>query len=185
MDRSQTLDELLVIQCQQGDRKALALLVKRWSPKIQRHAMRLTQEHSVAQDITQETWISVVKGIGKLRDPAAFKVWIYRIASNKCASWIRSRQQQRRVVAEQQKNNPGAYPPEPGNEKVTRMKGILNELPANQRVVLTLFYLEEHSMREISQILGLPVGTIKSRLYHAREKLKQRYHEKYEKTRDR
>ncbi|MDH3708533.1 MAG: sigma-70 family RNA polymerase sigma factor [Cyclobacteriaceae bacterium] len=181
MNQSQTLDELLVIRCKEGDGKAFALLVKRWQPKILRHAYRMTGESAVAKDVAQETWIAAIKGISNLRDPAVFKVWIYRIASNKCVSWIRSRQKHRRM-AEYVRQNPEDKTPIEEDDKMTRLRLELQDLPDNQKVVLTLFYLENQSMHEISQSLGVPVGTVKSRLYHAREQLKKRYYEKYEKT---
>lgn len=181
MNKSQALDELLVIQCKQGDRKAFTLLVRRWQPNILRHAYRMTRDSAAAQDITQETWTAVIKSLGNLRDPAVFKVWIYRIASNKCVSWIRSQQKQRRMKE--------GFEMETENtdyelDKISQLKLELQTLPVNQRTILSLFYLENQNMREISQALGVPIGTVKSRLYHAREHLKKRYYEKYEKTRD-
>ncbi len=181
MNKSQALDELLILRCKDGDRRAFAVLVKRWQPKIIRHAYRMTGETAVAKDVAQETWIAVVKGLPNLRDVAAFKGWIYRIASNKCITWVRGQQKQRRTIEGIEIESEGS---EYEDDKLGILKLELKKLPLNQQTILSLFYLENQSMRDISETLDIPIGTVKSRLYHSREHLKKRYYETYAKTRN-
>lgn len=182
MRKSQTLDELLVLQAQQGHKRSLALLVKRWHGKLVRHAHHTIGDKAAAHDVAQETWGAVMRNLPGLRDVGAFKMWIYRICTNKCVSWIRSQQRDRKLN-EQWKTESIEVTAEE-SPRLARVKLELSSLPLNQRQILVLFYLEELSMKEISACLDIPVGTVKSRLYHAREHLKKKYHEKYETTGD-
>ncbi len=182
MQNASTVDELLVLQAQQGDRRALSMLVKRWHPKLMRHAYNMLGNQAAAQDATQESWTAIMRNIATLRDVGAFKIWMYRICTNKCRNWIRNRQRQRRLNEELKADLDVELPAD--NTRIDRIKLELTRMPLNQRQILVMFYLEELSMKEISACLNIPVGTVKSRLYHAREHLKKNYHEKYETTGD-
>lgn len=82
-------DELLVLQCQNGDADALKALVARYHPRLGRLAWRLTAERDAVRDIVQESWLAIVRGINRLDDPARFRAWAGRIVRNKCADWTR------------------------------------------------------------------------------------------------
>lgn len=77
-------DELLVLRCQEGDQDALDELVARWQRRLFDHARRLTQQTDAAWDVVQEAWMAIVRGIGRLQDPASFRPWAYRIVTFKC-----------------------------------------------------------------------------------------------------
>ncbi len=164
---SALVDEYLVVQCQLKDATAFARLVRRWHPRIVRHAYRLTQDRDIAGDIAQDTWIAVVRGLSSLRDPARFKAWVLRIVANKARDWIRREQVRRRAVR-QADADPGISGPERESGAVQRVRAELTRLGPDQRVVLTWHYLEEMPIREIAEALSIPEGTVKSRLYHAR-----------------
>ena len=85
MDRSveQLVDEILVMDCQAGSVKAMEILVSRWQKRLWQYAYKLTGNAEASWDITQESWLSIIKGIRKLRDPAYFKAWAYKITTNK------------------------------------------------------------------------------------------------------
>lgn len=170
-DRGDVLDELLVLRCQGGDARALEILAGRWHPRVLRHAVHLTGDSEAAQDVAQETWIAIARGIRRLQDPARFRSWAYKIVVHKSRDWIRREQAGRRAlhrVAER------SDPASPGGrtEDVARMMAALAELPADQRTILSWFYVEEMSVREIAEALSIPEGTVKSRLYHARNALR-------------
>lgn len=170
-------DELLVLQCQDGDAKALAALIARWQPRLGRLAWRLTGEREAARDIVQEAWLTIVRRINRLDDPARFRSWAYRIVSNRCVDWTRRRVVQRKATIELQSTASSAFDestitPDAVDE-LARMRDALRELPDNQRAILSLHYLDEMSVAQIAQVLGLPEGTVKSRLFHARNRLKQ------------
>ena len=170
-------DELLVIQCQEGDDKALESLIARWQPRLGRFAWRLTGEREAARDIVQDAWLAIVKGIRRLDDPARFRTWAYRIVSNKCADWIRRRAAHRSAT-----RNMGDATVASSTEEVSasdsrgdvaRLRQAMRELPDEQRAILSLHYLDGMSIAEIAEVIGTPVGTVKSRLYHARNRLKE------------
>jgi RNA polymerase sigma-70 factor (ECF subfamily) len=173
---SSLLDEYLVVQSQMGDSEAFARLAGRWHPRLLRHAYHFTQDTDAARDVTQETWLAVVRGLRSLNDPARFRGWILRIVANKARDWIR-REQARRLATR------NAEPPAledgstPASDAVRRVRDGLRRLEPDQRFVLTCFYLEEMSVREIADALSIPEGTVKSRLYHARRALKARLEE--------
>lgn len=170
-DHDHILDEWLVLQTQDGDMKAYSILIKRWHPKMIRHAYRLTNDLEVAKDITQDSWNAITEKIRTLRSPTAFRVWVYRIISNKSADWIRNKQKERTAIYDQE------VVQEWNNEEdqVTEIKRALNELPADNKLILTMFYVDGNSVKTIAELLNISEGTVKSRLFYSRKKLKERY----------
>ncbi len=179
MSRATTIeDELLVLCCQDGDADAINMLVKRWQPRLWRHARMLTGADDAAWDVIQESWMAIVNGLHKLLDASQFRVWAFRIVTNKSADWIRRRVRQREVVkaaADQlpEQMSSGVENNSELSERQRNLHAALRSLKAEHRVVLTLYYLEEMSVAEIAAALAVPAGTVKSRLFHARNELKQ------------
>lgn len=167
-------DELLVLQCQAGDRNALKLLITRWQPRLTRLAWRLTGERESSRDAVQEAWLAIVRGLRRLHDPATFRTWAYRIVRNKCADWTRRRVTQRRAANQWQAETSAATDEPAGpSDEIDRLRAAMATLPHEQRTVLTLHYSDELSVVEIARVLDIPAGTVKSRLFHARQRLKE------------
>lgn len=167
-------DELLVLRCQDGEVAALEQLIGRWYPRLLGHAMRLTGEREAAQDATQEAWMAIVKGIRRLNDPAGFPAWAYRIVSHKCADWIRQRQRRRglqQTVAHESASANSQLLSEQND--IERLRSAIGRLAPEHQVVVHLHYREGLSVADIARSLKVPVGTVKSRLHHARNQLKQ------------
>ena len=170
-------DELLVLRCQDGDREALEKLIARWQPRLGRLAWRLTARREAAQDIVQDAWLAIVRGLKRLDDPARFRSWAYRIVSNKCADWTRRRVVQRsvandlRAATASAEADPSSETDSAGEDE--RIRDALRELPDQQRAILSLHYLDGMGLAEIAEAIDVPVGTVKSRLYHARNRLKE------------
>ncbi len=167
-------DELLVLRCQEGDSAALELLVGRWQERLWRHAWRLTGDEDAAWDVLQEAWIGISRGLGRLDDAAAFPTWAYQIVSHKCRDWIRREQRRRRTVEDysdqvQQAQQQAAD----AHEQSANLKEALAKLPGRDRAILSLRYEEGFDTAEIAEILHVPVGTVKSRLHYARERLRK------------
>jgi len=172
---AQIFEELLVLKCQSGDERSLSILIKRWHPKLIRQANRHLYDMEASKDVVQESWQAIIKGLDALKDSSKFGVWALSITSRKAIDWIRKKQTSRKreevEVAFQQEQLV-----EQSDEKeilLTKVSSGLKELPTDQKVVLSMFYLENHSLIEIGKILDMPVGTVKSRLYYAREHLKK------------
>ena len=170
-------DELLVLQCQEGDDEALKTLIRRWQPRLARFAWRLTSERDAALDIVQDSWLAIVRRLGRLDDPARFRSWAYRIVSNKCADWIRRRSVQRKVTHKLRDEAVAEYEVQPSAadsaDDTDRLRDALRQLPGQQRAILSLHYLDGMGVAEIARVLNAAVGTVKSRLYHARERLRK------------
>ena len=169
-------DELLVLRCQDGETNAFEELVGRWQRKLLRHALHLTGDADGANDVVQESWFAIVRGIGRVDDPARFPSWAYRIVTHKAADWIRKRQRRRAV---EDALEDALEPPRPivpqdsANDELDALRAALRNLPRDARVVLSLHYLEGLGVRDMARALGIPAGTVKSRLFNARNKLKQ------------
>ena len=166
------LDELLVLQAQDGDHKSLAMLVVRWHKKLVSYCYKQTNNLEVSKDLVQESWQAILKNIGSLNDPAKFRVWAFRIVHNKAISWIRSVQKERAMEKEAlyEANQHAVEDTDFGP-----IRRAVNQLPENQKTVLTLFYHNNYSVQEIGEILKLSNGTVKSRLFYARQKVKEYY----------
>jgi RNA polymerase sigma factor (sigma-70 family) len=167
-------DEWLVLQYRSGHNKALSLLAKRWNQKIIRQAYWHTQNLDASKDIAQESWYVIVRRINGLRDPQRFGVWALSITSKKSIDWIRKNQKERKQ--EEDKRNAqeelNSSKDETVQEKIDIIRKAMKNLPDDHRMVLSLFYTESYSLKEISKIMRIPQGTVKSRLFNAREKLK-------------
>jgi RNA polymerase sigma-70 factor (ECF subfamily) len=170
-------DELLVLQCQSGDGDALKALIVRWQPKLVGLAWRLTAQREAAQDIVQDSWMAIVRGLKRLDDPARFRTWAYRIVKNKCMDWMRRRAVERKASKELQDAALLQSAETEGDSQSDRdirlLRHAMSQLPQEQRAMLSLHYLDGMSVKEIGRVLDVPAGTVKSRLYHARNRLKQ------------
>jgi len=168
--REQLVDELLVMDCQDGSRPAMEKLVSRWQRRLWRYALRLTGDPEAAWDVTQESWLAIVRGISRLNDPARFASWAYRIVTNKADDWIGRKVGMRRL--------PSDLDHEAGNAEeqeaveAADLQSVLPRLSDASRTVLTLHYLDGFGIADIAGILHVPPGTVKSRLYAARNELK-------------
>lgn len=168
-------DEDLVLRCQGEDAEAFEELVSRWQVRLWKHAVRLTGDEEAAWDVVQDSWLAVMKGIVGLASPAAFPAWVFRIVSNKCADWVRKRQRWREkakeIAAEEEAlsdGNPAGLSP-----KADALAVALRSLSGDRRALLALHYAEGFGINEISTILEVPPGTVKSRLHAARNQLKR------------
>ncbi|MEO8019382.1 MAG: sigma-70 family RNA polymerase sigma factor [Pseudomonadota bacterium] len=169
------LDGYLIALIQGGSREAFDRLARRWTPRLVRYATRVLGRPEVARDVVQETWIGVIRGLKRLDDPAQFPAWIYSIAHRKCIDGIRLAQRQRRLMSSAEQESALAAvgnlrPPEALDN--SKLVTAISRLSQEQREVVHLFYGEDLSIDDIASILAIPAGTVKSRLHHARDSLK-------------
>jgi len=159
---------------QSGSVKAMEMLVSRWQKRLWRYALNLTGDTEAAWDITQESWLGIIKGLRKLHDPAKFKAWAYRIVTNKVNDWIRKNRKVSKVGLKEIQGR------QHKDEQDAGVKELLEKLDMKKRVVLNLRYFEQLSIPEIGIALKIPKGTVKSRLFSARKELKELYQKYYE-----
>lgn len=173
LDRKYT--EYLVLRAQTGDRQAFNLLAEHYQKRLLAFAMRMTGEGEMARDAVQDAWTDIVRGLGRLKDSRLFNAWAYKIVSRRCADQIRKIQRRRKTKS--------AYDVEPrvgatlgdGAERSADHNTILaaiSTLPEAQRLAMLLYYSEDLSVSEISHTTGVPAGTVKTRLLHARKKIR-------------
>jgi len=167
------VEEYLVISAQTGNRDALARLVKLRGPRLLAHATRLMGNREEARDVLQDAWIDIMRGLPKLADPRAFPAWATRILTRRCAKTIhrnvRTRELKREFSATAERMS---YLENEKFADADAVRKALAHLPVSQKAAIALFYLEEMSVAEVSIALDIPIGTVKTRLMHAREKLK-------------
>jgi RNA polymerase sigma-70 factor (ECF subfamily) len=171
--REQLVDELLVMDAQSGRVKAMEMLVCRWQKRLWCYACRLTGSPEAAWDVTQESWLGIVRGISRLSDPARFRPWAYRIVTNKANDWLRRKARRSQIQADRDINRQQQHSDRPPDEMATHIETILRQIPERSRTVLTLHYLEGLPLVEVARVLGTAQGTVKSRLHTARLEFRQ------------
>lgn len=181
-----TLDDNILVKAHlKGDERAFQVLFKKYRTMVSRLVFSIVKEETHVEDIVQEVFLLAYRNLPKFRGQSALKTWIYRITVNEA---LRSLNRSRRwVPLSGKENEPGAVPstivffnqgdsPErvliEGEQKIL-IQEALGSLKAPHRVILILFYLEDMDVKEIARILDIPEGSVKSRLFYARESLKK------------
>jgi RNA polymerase sigma-70 factor (ECF subfamily) len=174
-------DTALVLASQAGDQDAFALLVQRHQRRVFNLVYRMLQQYEEANEVTQETFLAAWQGLPRFRRNALFSTWLYRIAYNCALKQIEQRKRdnalQVAIQAEQtdlidSDEKVGAQLEAHDRQKLVREQ--LSTLPAKYRIVLVLRHLQEMTYEEMAEILTLPIGTIKTHLFRARNLLKER-----------
>ncbi len=165
-------DAFLVLQYQSGKKESLTLLVNRYHGKLCKQAFWITRDMDTSKDIVQDCWSIIARKMESLRDPNSFGSWAMRIVTRKSLDFVKREKKTHENLEAYYHESRIRENEENKDSDHLKLLKALNELPNNQQVVLRLFYTEAYSLREISTILDISVGTVKSRLFHAREKLK-------------
>ncbi len=171
------MTELLVLRIQEGDADASRLLVRLWHGRLRAHARRQTGRDDAADDVVQEAWLGIIRGIRRLRDPGQFPAWAYSIVTRQAALWIRKRQRHRSVERESSITpEPTPPPAQPigAETDVERLQHAMAALDPAERAMLHLRYDTDLSTDEIAVAMHIPAGTVKSRLFAIRRKLRER-----------
>jgi RNA polymerase sigma-70 factor (ECF subfamily) len=171
-EKARALDAYLVSSARLRDRHALGLLVLRWHDKLFAHAWRLLRDEERAKDAVQDGWAEMLRGLSRLRDDGAFAAWAYRIVSRRCARQIGRIQAERRVAEEIAAYAVEEDFSEPSTLDTDTVQKAIAALPGEQQATVALFYLEDLSVAEVAVALDVPAGTVKTRLMHARSKMR-------------
>ncbi|HUV62796.1 MAG TPA: sigma-70 family RNA polymerase sigma factor [Sedimentisphaerales bacterium] len=165
------IEQILVLRCQIGDKDALAELIERYEAPLRYFVNRLSGNAEMAEDILQDTWLTVIRRICSLKKPEALPAWLYRIARNKVYQQLRTKRKpseldESTAVADYADDE--VFSPDDA-EKVHR---CLKELRPEHKEVLMLRFLEQMSYQQMSEVLNCNLGTVKSRIYYAKLALK-------------
>lgn len=178
-DAREIEEHLTILLAQQGDRDAFHRLLDLYDTRLLYFVRRILGETDGALDVLQSVWLTVHRKLWNLRSPAAFRVWVYRIAHDQAVSELR-RKVRRPVLLE---DVPAGPPPDPTRDDdaafddVELVHAALPGLSVDHRRVLTLRFLEDMPVEEIAEVVGCRVGTVKSRLHYAKAALRHRIEE--------
>lgn len=164
-----TSDSLLLGRIAKGDRNAFHALYERHADRIFRYVLGLIRKPHLAEEVLQETMLAVWNGAAKFRGASQVGTWVLGIARNQAYGLLRREERGRRLPEEPDKT----ADPAPDIERSVAVTDALETLPPAQREVLHLVYYENLSVRETAEILGIPAGTVKSRMFHARQTLEK------------
>jgi RNA polymerase sigma-70 factor (ECF subfamily) len=176
-----SVDEKLVRQVQRGDKAAFDLLVLKYQHKVAKLISRYVRDRREVEDVTQEAFIKAYRAIGGFRSESAFYTWLYRIAVNTAKNYLESlgrRPPATDVEVENAEFIDGADglrehgTPERHlltDEIAATVRRVVQDLPGDLRTAITLREIEGLSYEEIAEVMECPVGTVRSRIFRARE----------------
>lgn len=168
-ERSDRRDAALIARARKGDPSALDEIVRRHQTRVYNLAYRMLRQREEAEDVTQEAFLRAFDALPRLRDDASFRSWLCRIAANLCLARLRSTARQAEVATDPSLL---AEPQAPTPEIIAQVRAAIARLPPKYRLAVVAFYLEGRSYREAARLAGVPVLTLKTRLYRARRMLR-------------
>ena len=176
-------DVELIHRILDGDETAFSTLVEKYQKQVHALAWRKIGDFHIAEEITQDTFLKAYQKLATLKKPNRFAGWLYVIATRRCQAWLRKKQVQTESLEEidSEELEPEAYSQYVAAEEAKAtveaqrevVKKLLAKLEESERTVMTLHYLGEMTVEEISKFLGVSAGTIKSRLQRARQRLQK------------
>lgn len=171
-------DVALVVASQSGDQDAFAVLVQRHQRRVFNLVYRMLQQYDEANEVTQETFLAAWQGLRSFRRDARFTTWLHRIAYNCALKQLEQRKKDSALQVAMQAEAVDSDERVGAELEVHDRQAIVREhistLPAKYRVVLVLRHLQEMTYEEMAEILTMPIGTIKTHLFRARNLLKER-----------
>jgi len=175
-------EHLPVAAARAGDRAAWRVLFQRYQLPLYAYVFAIVRNEQASLDIVQEAFIRAVRHLGGLREDGKFGGWLFGIAHQQCIShWRRTGRENffdDNFVDEPVDDGPGPAEALLQVEQAAEFRERIAQLPPAQRAVLILFYLEDFSLEEIARVTGAPVGTVKSRMHHAKRAMKKLYEER-------
>lgn len=169
-------DHELISAAAQGDADAFEALVKKYERRVLATAYRYIGDARTAQDIAQEVFLKVWQKAGQFRHQSYFSTWLYRIVVNQCLNYREKHQSRKEVELEEEILDDGADIEEDmERERKSRLvRKVLKKLPGRQRLALILSYFDEHSYKEIAEIMGTTRSSVESLIFRAKQNMKKR-----------
>ena len=172
----QLAEQVLILRCQIGDRHALAELIHRHERPLRYFILRLLGDSAIAEDVFQDTWLSVIGKIANLKKIDSFTIWLYRIARNRIYQELRKKKYT--FLLDEELPWPDNTPSDVFSaEEAAKVHRCLEKLQPEHKEVLMLRFLEQMSYEQISRVINCNLGTVKSRIYYAKRGLKRKMEE--------
>jgi RNA polymerase sigma-70 factor (ECF subfamily) len=167
-----------IAACQRGDRQAFELIVRRYTARALGAARALVRDASLAEDAAQDAFVRAFRAIRRFRTSEPFYPWLYRILRNSCLTTLKRRGRPQPSIDAEDAPPPPAPPSDPAAELAkdelrAAVREAMTHLSEPHREILHLSHFEGLSYKEIADCLGIPIGTVMSRLWAARQALKK------------
>lgn len=182
MTTERDIDQRLVERVQQGDKKAFELLVSKYQRKLMRLVLRLVHDHAEAEDVVQEAFIKAYRALANFRGDSAFYTWLYRIGINTAKNHLVSQGRRAPTSTDADVDEAETFVDADGLRDINTPESLLASkqiaatvnsammtLPEELRHAITLREIEGLSYDEIAELMVCPIGTVRSRIFRARE----------------
>ena len=176
------VDQLLVERVQRGDKRAFELLVSKYQRKINRLVSRLVRDAAEVEDVTQEAFIKAYRALAQFRGESAFYTWLYRIAINTAKNYLASQRRRAPTTTENDAEEAETFEHADQLRDINSPESLLmskqvgqavskavDALPEELRTAIQLREIEGMSYEEIADVMNCPIGTVRSRIFRARE----------------
>jgi RNA polymerase sigma-70 factor (ECF subfamily) len=163
---------MLVLRCQTGDERALFELVQCYQPRLAYFVGKMLGRPEGVDDLLQDVWLEVIRGLPRLKDAAAFPAWVYRIARDRVYREIRRRGQAHPIDDVEEPVVDPADDDQVDAGDAALVHACLDQISPKHREVPVLRFLEDMSYQEVARIAGCDVGTVRSRLHYAKQSLR-------------
>jgi RNA polymerase sigma-70 factor (ECF subfamily) len=181
------IDQLLVERVQRGDKKAFELLVSKYQRKLMRLVSRLVHDHAEAEDVVQEAFIKAYRALANFRGEAAFYTWLYRIGINTAKNYLVSQGRRAPTSTGADIEEAETFFDADGLRDINTPESLLASkqiaetvnaammsLPEELRNAISLREIEGLSYEEIAEVMACPIGTVRSRIFRAREAIAEK-----------
>ncbi len=167
--------EELIVKAQKNDKEAFTKIILEFENDLYKIAKtRITSEADI-QDAIQETMIETYKSIKKLKDPKKFKKWLIKILINKCNRIYKRKYKKDISIDEYNLDNYLILNSYKDIEDDLNFYSLIKDLKYKERIIIILYYMEQYSLSDIKEILGMNENTIRTHLFRARQKIKESY----------
>lgn len=186
----QEADRILINDALEGDQRAYDVLIKKYRSSVYNLVYRMIENRQEAEDIVQETFIKAFNALKTFNEEFAFSTWLFKIATNNCIDTLRKRKLQTYSLDTPVQTKDGEvsrdfaderYSPEQStisSESTSIILDSVESLPKKYQLVINMRHKEDRSYEEISELLEIPIGTVKARIFRAREILKRKLKER-------
>ncbi|OGO15771.1 MAG: hypothetical protein A2Z14_00435 [Chloroflexi bacterium RBG_16_48_8] len=174
-----TPDRALILKLQAGDLEALGELFERHRHMVYRTALAITNDEDIAADLLQDVFLRLYRFACRVDPCRPLEPWLYRVTTNLTYTFMKRRKRWWQAIKDMaeilaRESKPSSEKLVEKEEEILWVRKAIASLPLSHRVVIVLYYVNNQSIQEISQILEIPLGTVKSRLYYGRQTLKKK-----------